>query len=57
MYQDLFAVSMDYSLAYYVAQDLKMSKGIASVFWKKYVLCNVLIIKEGSQQPAVGEVW
>ena len=34
--QDLFAVSSDYSLAHCVASDLKMSRGIASVFKKKY---------------------
>ena len=49
--QDLFTVPSDYSLAHCVASDLKMSRGIASVFKKKYGRLEEL----ANQRPSVGK--
>ena len=48
---DLFTVSPDYSLAHCVAKDIKMSRGIASVFKRKFGRVQEL----ADQSPSVGK--
>lgn len=48
--QDLFSVPEEYSLAHCVAEDLRMSRGIASVFRKKFGRVSELV----DQQPRSG---
>ncbi|CAH0547092.1 unnamed protein product [Brassicogethes aeneus] len=50
--KDLFTVSADYSLAHCVAEDLRMSRGIAVVFKNKFGRVDDL----RRQNPKVGEV-
>ena len=49
--QDLFALSTEYSLAHCVASDLSMSRGIATVFRKKFGQLDAL----ERQTPHVGK--
>lgn len=50
--QDLFTVPSDYSMAHCVAEDLYMSKGIASVFKNKFGRISELL----KQQPSSGQI-
>jgi hypothetical protein len=50
-HRDLFTVSSDYSLGHCVSEDLKMSRGIASVFRTKYGRLQEL----ANQGPSVGK--
>ena len=51
VYRDIFSLPVDYALAHCVAEDLRTSRGIATVFRKKYAATEEL----ERQGPSVGK--